>query len=110
MFPDLSLVQIAIVLLVALIVYGPTRLPELGRQVGRGMRELRKHATSMGEDLNRALDEPSPEPRRGPSPSPEPDEEVLDGVVVDGAQTPDAIEAEDDLLDGVVVSGDTPPR
>lgn len=33
--------EIAILLLVALLVFGPKRLPEMGRSLGRGMREFK---------------------------------------------------------------------
>jgi Tat protein translocase TatB subunit len=34
--------ELVVVLLIALIVVGPNRLPELSRQIGRGLREFRK--------------------------------------------------------------------
>jgi sec-independent protein translocase protein TatA len=50
---DFSLIQIAIVLVIALLVFGPKRLPELGRQLGSGMREFRQTISGMGEDIVR---------------------------------------------------------
>jgi sec-independent protein translocase protein TatA len=41
--------EIIIVLVIALIVLGPKRLPEMGKSVGRGMREF-KNALTMGDD------------------------------------------------------------
>lgn len=38
---NIGLAEIAIVLVIALIVFGPKRLPELGRSLGRGIREFR---------------------------------------------------------------------
>jgi sec-independent protein translocase protein TatA len=47
--------EIAILLVVVLLVFGPKRLPEMGKSLGRGMREF-KHSIS-GKDESR--DEPA---------------------------------------------------
>lgn len=39
--PNVGPLELAIVLVIALIVFGPKRLPELGRSLGRGIREFR---------------------------------------------------------------------
>ena len=49
-----------IILIVLLVVFGPKRLPEMGRSLGRGMREFKDSVT--GKD-----DEPH-EPSHGPPP------------------------------------------
>jgi sec-independent protein translocase protein TatA len=38
---DISVVQVLLVLVVAMLVFGPRRLPELGRSLGRGLRDFR---------------------------------------------------------------------
>ena len=43
--PNIGLPELAIVLVIALVVFGPKRLPEMGRQLGRTLREF-KAATS----------------------------------------------------------------
>jgi sec-independent protein translocase protein TatA len=39
--PNIGPLEIAIVLVIVLIIFGPKRLPELGRSMGRGIKEFR---------------------------------------------------------------------
>jgi sec-independent protein translocase protein TatA len=50
--------HIAIFALVVLLVFGPKRLPEMGRSMGKGIRELKDGLTHHGEKLL-ADDEPA---------------------------------------------------
>ncbi len=38
---DFSVTQMIVVLVIALLVFGPRRLPDVGRGIGQGLRELR---------------------------------------------------------------------
>lgn len=49
---NLGPAEILVILMVALLVFGPSRLPEIGRQVGRGVREFRKFQQSLRTDLD----------------------------------------------------------
>jgi sec-independent protein translocase protein TatA len=40
--PNVGPMELVIVLVIALIVLGPKRLPEVGRSVGKGMREFKE--------------------------------------------------------------------
>jgi sec-independent protein translocase protein TatA len=42
--------EILILLLVALLIFGPKRLPEMGRSLGRGMREFKDSLTGKDDD------------------------------------------------------------
>ena len=42
--------ELVVVLIIALIVLGPQRLPEVGRSVGRGMREFRSAISGESRD------------------------------------------------------------
>ena len=46
--------HIAIFALVVLLVFGPKRLPEMGRSLGRGMRELKDGITNHHEQIDEA--------------------------------------------------------
>ena len=47
---NISPLEILVLLVIALIVLGPARLPDMARSVGRGMREFRAALTSDGHD------------------------------------------------------------
>lgn len=63
--PQLGPAEILVVLIVALMVFGPKRLPEVGRQVGRGLKELRKIQETVRDEINDVLH--APEPASSPS-------------------------------------------
>jgi len=51
--PNVGPLEIVVVLIIALVVLGPKRLPDFGRSVGRGLREFKgalSGATSSGRD------------------------------------------------------------
>ena len=45
--PNIGPMEILVVLIIALVVFGPKRLPELGKSLGKGIREFR--GTVSGE-------------------------------------------------------------
>ena len=52
--------ELLLILLVALVVVGPKRLPELSRTIGRGLREFRKAQDEVKKTINLSLDESEP--------------------------------------------------
>ena len=50
MLGNIGPLEIAIVLIIALIVFGPKRLPELGSSLGRGIREFKETVTGEKKD------------------------------------------------------------
>ena len=50
MLGNIGPLEIIVVLIIALIVFGPKRLPELGSSLGRGIREFRSTVTGDKSD------------------------------------------------------------
>ena len=46
----IGLPELLILLLVVLVVFGPKRLPEMGRSLGKGMREFKDSVTGSDRD------------------------------------------------------------
>jgi sec-independent protein translocase protein TatA len=53
--------EIGIVLLIVLVIFGPKRLPQLGRSLGSGMREFKDAVTGKNKDDEPEAIEPPPE-------------------------------------------------
>jgi len=92
---DLSPIQIIIVLVIAVLVLGPTKLPAFSRAVGKGIRDF-KGAIS-GDDRHDAEPPSQPTPAAQAAP-----------VTTATAGEPEQPTAAPDVLEGIVVSGDAP--
>ena len=70
--PNIGPMEIIIVLVIALVVFGPKRLPELGKSVGKGIREFRgsvsgDHSDSDEETPIAAVEQPPVVVANGPA-------------------------------------------
>ncbi len=48
----IGLWEILLVLAVALIIFGPTKLPEMGRSIGNGLREFKKATKELKDTIS----------------------------------------------------------
>jgi len=96
-----SPVQITVVLVIALIVFGPKRLPEIGRQIGSALRELRKAANDVARSFST---EHEPDTTSYPYTSP-----PSSYMPADTYYTPPSIEQPLDLTD-YTIAGMAPPE
>ncbi len=58
--PNLGFPEIMIILVVALLVFGPKKLPDLGRSLGNGIREFRKGTQGLKEELEGSMRDAPP--------------------------------------------------
>lgn len=82
---DISAIQLLMVLGIALLVLGPKKLPEMARQLGKGMRDFKQ---AVGMDAPSEGPSVPPEWRHGPTGADGRDDDVLDGIVVPGDEPP----------------------
>ncbi len=48
--PNIGPMELAIVLIIALVIVGPKKLPELGKSAGKGFREFKDSVTGNSDD------------------------------------------------------------
>jgi TatA/E family protein of Tat protein translocase len=65
---DIGLQEMLVVGVIALLVFGPSRLPELGRMVGRAMREFRRASDEFRSTVETNLHINDPDPVIAPEP------------------------------------------
>jgi sec-independent protein translocase protein TatA len=55
----IGLPELLILLVIVLLIFGPKKLPEMGRSLGRGMREFKDSVTGKsGDDDDKQLEQP----------------------------------------------------
>jgi sec-independent protein translocase protein TatA len=75
--PNIGPLELAIVLIIALVIFGPKRLPDLGKSLGKGMREFKDSLSGDHDDdddddeaeqakLEVAASQPQPDPAAEP--------------------------------------------
>ena len=48
--PNVGPLELVVVLIIALVIFGPKRLPELGRSMGKGIREFKSSVTGNDDE------------------------------------------------------------
>jgi sec-independent protein translocase protein TatA len=64
--------EMVLILAVVLVLFGAKKLPELAKGLGQGIKEFRKATRDVQDELQSALDDTPPPPRRYPVSNPEP--------------------------------------
>ena len=55
MFGSLGMPELIVIFVIALIVFGPRKLPELGRSLGRGIAEFKKATSELQSSLEEEI-------------------------------------------------------
>ena len=67
--------EIILILALILILFGARKLPELAKGLGQGIKEFKKATKEVTDEVQSAMDEPTPPPqKRLPSNNPQPEQ------------------------------------
>jgi sec-independent protein translocase protein TatA len=55
MFGNIGFPELLIILAIALLIFGPKKLPEVGRSIGRALREFRKTSNEIKEKIEEEI-------------------------------------------------------
>jgi sec-independent protein translocase protein TatA len=85
--PNLGPAELFVIFIVALLVFGPNKLPDIGRQVGKAVREFRRVQSSLTDDFRDAFSTEEatrlpapPAPTPAPAPETEPAKDAAEGA------------------------------
>lgn len=69
MIPNIGPMEVAIVLILLLVIFGPKKLPELGRSAGKSLTEFRAGLSGKHDDEEEKAAVTAPEPETAPQPT-----------------------------------------
>ncbi len=59
----LGIPEIIVILVIALLIFGPKKLPELGKSLGKGLNSFKKGLSEAGDELKTELNNDSESPK-----------------------------------------------
>ncbi len=89
---DIGLQELVVIFVIALLVFGPKNLPQLGRALGRAMREFRKASDEFRSTIETNLQINEPDPIPTPTIEPMPAESTPAWATADGGDPTDRLE------------------
>ena len=87
--------ELAIIFIVALLIFGPKRLPEFARSLGKGLAEFRRASSDLRQSFSLDVDSPTPPPEAEEDPrtspvEPERPPQTVDAPVPESGKQPTA--------------------
>ena len=61
-FGNIGFMELMVILVIVLVLFGARRVPEIGASIGKGIREFKKGTRSLQDDLSDSLKDPEPAP------------------------------------------------
>jgi TatA/E family protein of Tat protein translocase len=106
--------EILVVMLLAMVVFGPGKLPEIGQGLGRAIRQFRAATSEITEEFNRELniEKMLQDPPKQPAPAPAPTEPLSQAVatIASAAEATPANDAPEQPVSSVALEALTPGR
>ncbi|GAB6086595.1 twin-arginine translocase TatA/TatE family subunit [Alkaliphilus crotonatoxidans] len=56
MFGRLGASELILILAIALVVFGPSKLPEIGKALGKGIKEFKDHSNKISQDVAESVE------------------------------------------------------
>lgn len=80
MFGSIGMPELVIILVIALIIFGPRKLPELGKSLGKSINEFKKASTELQNTLEKEiqLEEQKERDEKAKTAAPAPAAQVVD--------------------------------
>jgi len=78
MFGPIGMPELIIIFVVALIVFGPRKLPDLGKSLGKSLAEFKRASNDLRSTLEEEIriEDPTPKPVRAAKPAATPDKKA----------------------------------
>ncbi len=56
MFGRLGASELILILAIALVIFGPSKLPEIGKALGKGIKEFKDHSNKISQDVTESVE------------------------------------------------------
>ncbi len=63
MFGRIGPMELILILVIALVIFGPKKLPEIGKAIGTAIKEFKKHTGGVSESIEDAVNAPDEAPK-----------------------------------------------
>ena len=96
-FPNIGAPELIVILIIALVVLGPGKLPDVAASLGKSVREFRKAASDVSDAAK--LDAPAPTAAAAASPATSTISEPAAANTLSGGTQPNTLKADDSSSD-----------